>query len=153
MSWDLQDPATDAGLLNQASITTLVNAQGFRFWGSRTCSDEPKFAFESATRTAQVLADTLAEGHLWAVDKPMHPSLVKDILEGINAKFRELKANGYLIDGSAWYDDTVNPATTLSDGKLNLDYDYTPVPPLENLLLRQRITDRYLADFATAING
>lgn len=153
VSWDLQDPATDAGLLNQASITTLVNAQGFRFWGSRTCSDEPKFAFESATRTAQVLADTLAEGHLWAVDKPMHPSMVKDILEGINAKFRELKANGYLIDGSAWYDDTVNPAATLSDGKLNLDVDYTPVPPLENLLLRQRITDRYLADFATAING
>lgn len=153
VSWDLQDPATDAGLLNQASITTLVNAQGFRFWGSRTCSDEPKFAFESATRTAQVLADTLAEGHLWAVDKPMHPSLVKDILEGINAKFRELKANGYLIDGSAWYDDTVNSAATLSDGKLNLDVDYTPVPPLENLLLRQRITDRYLADFATAING
>lgn len=153
VSWDLQEPATDAGLLNQASITTLVHAQGFRFWGSRTCSDEPKFAFESATRTAQVLADTLAEGHLWAVDKPMHPSLVKDILEGINAKFRELKANGYLIDGSAWYDDTVNSATTLSDGKLNLDVDYTPVPPLENLLLRQRITDRYLADFATAING
>lgn len=153
VSWDLQNPATDAGLLNQASITTLVNAQGFRFWGSRTCSDEPKFAFESATRTAQVLADTLAEGHLWAVDKPVHPSLVKDILEGINAKFRELKANGYLIDGTAWYDDTVNSATTLSDGKLNLDYDYTPVPPLENLMLRQRITDRYLADFATAING
>jgi len=153
VSWDLQNPATDAGLLNQASITTLVNAQGFRFWGSRTCSDEPKFAFESATRTAQVLADTLAEGHLWAVDKPMHPSLVKDILEGINAKFRELKANGYLIDGTAWYDDAVNSATTLSDGKLNLDYDYTPVPPLENLMLRQRITDRYLADFATAING
>ena len=49
------------------------------------------FAFESATRTAQILADTMAEGHFWAVDKPLHPSLVKDILEGINAKFRELK--------------------------------------------------------------
>ena len=39
------------------------------------------------------------------------------------------------------------------DGKLYLDYDYTPVPPLENLLLRQRITDRYLINFAQSING
>ncbi|WP_313410583.1 phage tail sheath protein [Stutzerimonas kunmingensis] len=151
--WDLQNPATDAGLLNAADVTTLVRREGFRFWGSRTCSDDPLFAFENYTRTAQVLADTMAEAHMWAVDKPMHPSLVRDIIEGINSKFRELKALGYIIDGEAWYDDTVNSKETLKDGKLYLDYDYTPVPPLENLLLRQRITDRYLVDFAARING
>lgn len=151
--WDLQNPATDAGYLNENDITTLVRADGFRFWGSRTCSDDPLFAFESSTRTAQVLADTIAEAHLWAVDKPMHPSLVRDILEGINAKFRELKAGGYIIDASAWYDEAANSAATLKDGQLLIDYDYTPVPPLENLTLRQRITDRYLADFASRINA
>lgn len=153
VSWDLQNPATDAGVLNEGGITTLINSQGFRFWGDRTCADDPKFIFESATRTAQVLADTIADGHMWAVDKPMYPSLVKDILEGINAKFRELKSGGYIIDGSAWYDATANDSTTLAGGKLVVDYDYTPVPPLENLQLRQRITDRYLADFAAAINA
>lgn len=151
--WDLQNPATDAGYLNENDITTLVRADGFRFWGSRTCSDDPLFAFESSTRTAQVLADTIAEAHLWAVDKPMHPSLVRDILEGINAKFRELKAGGYIIDANAWYDEAANSAATLKDGQLLIDYDYTPVPPLENLTLRQRITDRYLADFASRINA
>jgi len=151
--WDLQDPNTDAGYLNGQDITTLVNSNGFRFWGSRTCSDEPLFAFESATRTAHVLADTLAQAHLWAVDKPLHASLVKDILEGINAKFRELKADGYVIDANAWYDEQANPVSTLKDGQLVIDYDYTPVPPLEHLLLRQRITDRYLLDFAAAVNA
>ena len=151
--WDLQDPSTDAGVLNAAAVTTLVKANGYRFWGSRTCSDEPLFAFESATRTAQVLADSIAEAMMWAIDKPMHPSLVRDIIESINAKFRELKALGYIIDGSAWYDETVNSSTTLSEGKLYIDYDYTPVPPLENLQLRQRITDRYLAEFAARVNG
>ncbi|SFT49163.1 phage tail sheath protein [Pseudomonas marincola] len=151
--WDLQNPATDAGLLNENEVTTLIREGGFRFWGSRTCSDDPLFAFENYTRTAQVLADTMAEAHLWAVDKPMHPSLVRDIMEGINAKFRELKALGYIIDGACWYDESVNDATTLKDGKLYLDYDYTPVPPLENLQLRQRITDRYLVDFASRIGG
>lgn len=151
--FDLQNPATDAGLLNADEVTTLIRRDGFRFWGSRTCSADPLFAFENYTRTAQVLADTMAEAHFWAVDKPMHGSLVRDIVEGINAKFRELKRNGYIIDGQCWYDEAANDATTLKAGKLFLDYDYTPVPPLENLLLRQRITDRYLVDFAASVTA
>ncbi|MEE9678692.1 phage tail sheath protein [Pseudomonas moraviensis] len=151
--WDLQNPATDAGLLNAADVTTLIRRDGFRFWGSRTCSDDPLFAFENYTRTAQVLADTMAEGQFWAVDKPMHPSLVRDIVEGINAKFRELVRLGYLIGGECWYDEAANDKDTLKAGKLYLDYDYTPVPPLENLGLRQRITDRYLVDFASRVNA
>ncbi|MGM0563670.1 MAG: phage tail sheath protein [Pseudomonadota bacterium] len=149
--FDLQDPDTDAGYLNAADVTTLVNRDGFRFWGSRTCSADPLFAFENYTRTAQILADTIAEAHFWAVDKPLHPSLAKDILEGINAKFRELKNAGYIVDAQAWLDEEANTEETLKAGLLYIDYDYTPVPPLENLTLRQRITDSYLVDFASRV--
>ncbi|MBC2660021.1 phage tail sheath protein [Pseudomonas sp. MSSRFD41] len=151
--WDLQNPATDANYLNSNEITTLINEGGFRFWGSRTCSDDPLFAFENYTRTAQILADTMAAAHMWAVDRPLHPSLVRDIIEGVNAKFREMVAQGYLIGGSCWYPDDANDKDTLKAGKLFLDYDYTPVPPLEDLTLRQWITDRYLMDFASKINS
>lgn len=151
--WDLQNPATDAGLLNAAAVTTLIRRDGFRFWGSRTCSDDPLFAFESYARTAQVLADTMAEAHFWAVDKPLHASLARDIIEGINAKFRELVRAGYLIGASCWFDEAANDKDTLKAGKLFLDYDYTPVPPLEDLTLRQRITDRHLIDFASRISA
>ncbi|NRA20743.1 MAG: phage tail sheath protein [Oceanospirillaceae bacterium] len=149
--WDLQDPATDAGYLNQNEVTALINKNGFRFWGNRTCSDDPLFAFENYTRTAQVLMDTIADAHLWAIDKPMHASLIKDIIEGINAKFSELKSNGYIIDGTAWFDPEINTKDTLKAGKLYIDYDYTPVPPLENLMFKQRITDRYLVEFTAAV--
>ncbi|WP_164276548.1 phage tail sheath subtilisin-like domain-containing protein, partial [Stenotrophomonas sp. B1-1] len=101
VTWDLQDPQTDAGLLNANDITTLINSRGYRFWGCRTLSDDPLFAFESATRTAQILADTIAEAQLQYIDLPMHPTLVKDMIESINAKFRELKAGGYIIDATA----------------------------------------------------
>lgn len=151
--WDLQDPATDAGVLNEGDITTLVTFNGQRFWGSRTCAEDRMFAFETATRTAQILADTIAEGVAFYVDKPMHPSMVKDLIETINAKFRDLKSSGYLIDANAWYDGTLNSATTLADGALRIDYDYTPVPPLENLQLYQKITTSYLADFAERVNA
>ena len=150
--WDLQAPGTDADLLNQACVTTLIRKDGFKFWGSRTCSDDPLFMFENYTRTAQVLADTMAEAHLWAVDRPVTPTLVRDMIDGINAKFRELKSAGLIIDGNCWYDESANTKETLKAGKLFIDYDYTPVPPLEDLTLRQRITDRYLATFAASVN-
>jgi phage tail sheath protein FI len=151
--WDLQDPATDAGYLNSNEVTALIRKEGFRFWGERTCSADPLFAFENYTRTAQVLADTVAEAHLWAVDKPLTPSLARDIIEGLNAKGRELVSLGYLIGFNAFYDPDLNTPTTLKDGKLTISYDYTPVPPLENLVFRQHITDTYLVDFASLIRG
>lgn len=150
--WQLQSSDTDAGYLNSNEVTTLIQRDGFRFWGSRTTSADPLFQFENYTRTAQILADTMAEGHMWAVDKPLHPSLARDIVEGINAKFRDLKSFGYIIDGQCWFDPSVNQATSLKDGILRLDYDYTPVPPLEDLTLRQRITDSYLSDFAARMS-
>ncbi|BEN00044.1 phage tail sheath protein [Serratia ureilytica] len=151
--WDLQTAGTDADLLNEGCVTTLIRKDGFKFWGSRTCSDEPLFQFENYTRTAQVLADTLAEAHLWAVDRPLTPTLIRDMIDGIKAKFRELKSAGLIIDGDCWYDESANDKETLKAGKLFIDYDYTPVPPLEDLTLRQRITDRYLANFAASVNS
>ena len=150
--WDLQEPGTDADLLNEAGVTTLIRKDGFRFWGNRTCSDDPLFLFENYTRTAQVIADTMAEGHMWAVDKPITPVLIRDIVDGIKAKFRELKTGGYIVDADCWFDETANDAETLKAGKLMLDYDYTPVPPLENLTLRQRITDKYLVNLIASVN-
>lgn len=151
--WDLQAPGTDADLLNEAGVTTLVRSDGFRFWGNRCCSDDPLFMFENYTRTAQVLADTMAEAHQWAVDKPMTATLIRDIVEGIKAKFRELKTNGYIIDADCWYDESANDKESLKAGKLYIDYDYTPVPPLENLTLRQRITDKYLVSLGSTANS
>ncbi len=151
--WDLQAPGTDADLLNEAGVTTLVRSEGFRFWGNRTCTDEPLFIFENYVRTAQVLADTMAEAHQWAVDKPMTATLIRDIVEGIKAKFRELKSNGYIIDADCWYDESSNDKESLKAGKLYIDYDYTPVPPLENLTLRQRITDKYLVSLGSTANS
>lgn len=153
VSWSLQDPSTDAGYMNSHEVTTLINVKGYRFWGSRTCTEDPMFAFENYVRTAQVLADTMAEAHLWAIDKPMHPTLARDIVDGVNAKIRELVTNAYLIGGGAWLDPRKNMKEQLGAGKLTISYDYTPVPPLENLMFEQKITLDYLIDFAARMSA
>jgi len=146
ISWSLQDPASQANLLNAKDITTMIQKGGYRFWGSRTPSIDPVFAFESAVRTGDVLADSIAEAHLWAMDKPMSNQLFKEIVNGVNAKFRELKNMGYIVDGTAWLNPDLNTTTSLSAGKLWIDYDYTPVPPLEQLGFNATITDQYLIE-------
>lgn len=146
VDWDLQNPATKAGYLNASEITTMVVQDGFRFWGSRTCSGDPKFAFESAVRTGDVLADTIAEAHMWAVDRPMSQVLISDIIEGVNAKFRELKAHGYIVNAECYLDPELNTKESLEAGKLWLDYDYTPIPPLEQLGFYAHITNKYLVE-------
>ncbi|MGU5417408.1 phage tail sheath C-terminal domain-containing protein, partial [Klebsiella michiganensis] len=88
-----------------------------------------------------------------AVDKPITATLIRDIVAGINAKFREMKTAGYIVDAACWFDESANDAATLKAGKLYIDYDYTPVPPLENLTLRQRITDKYLANLVSSVNS
>ncbi|MDR7101454.1 phage tail sheath subtilisin-like domain-containing protein [Croceicoccus sp. BE223] len=149
--FDLQDDETDAGTLNAAQVTTLVRTNGFRFWGNRTCSSEPLFAFESAVRTSQVLQDSIAAGLLWAIDKPLTVGLVRDILETINADFRAKAAAGLIVGGSAWFDQALNSPTDLANGKLVIDYDFTPTAPMEGLQLNQRITAKYYADFANLL--
>lgn len=146
VDWDLQEPATKAGYLNSNEITTLIQENGFRFWGSRTCSGDAKFAFESAVRTGDILADTIAESHMWAVDKPMSQVLITDIIEGVNAKFRDLKARGYIVNATCYLDPELNSTSTLEAGQVWLNYDYTPVPPLEQLGFYAEITNKYLVE-------
>ena len=149
--FDLQDMSTDAGVLNEGDVTTLVHMQGYRFWGNRTCSDEPLFAFEVAVRTGQAIKDAIADGLVWAIDKPMTRGLVTDIVETINKKFRQWKAEGRIIGATCWYDPASNDDTNLAAGRLVLDYDYTPCAPLEGLILNQRITSKYYQGFGDTI--
>jgi phage tail sheath protein FI len=151
VTWDLLNPNTDAGFLNAADITTIINEKGLRFWGDRTCSADPLFAFENYVRTGQVIRDTIAENHLWAVSKGITKTSARDIVEGVNRKLREWTALGYILGGECWIQKDVNNQAVLQAGKLVIDYDYTPIPPLENLEFRQRITDKYIADLVSAI--
>lgn len=147
----LASDTTAASLLNDADITTLARLDGFRFWGNRTCSDEPLFAFESAVRTAQVLQDTIAQGLVWAIDKPITGGLVKDIVETINAEFRSLQSRGLIVGAEAWFDPAANPAANLAAGKIVIDFWFTPCAPAESIAINQRITDRFYASIADSL--
>lgn len=146
--WTLQGKDTDANELNSKQITTLIKREGFRIWGNRTCDIE-KYTFEVFTRTAQILAEMIAEAHFPYVDKTLTPSLVKDIVDGINRKGAQLVTQGKLLGFQCWYDPADNPKEQIREGMSHIRYKYTPVPPLEHLKLTQEFTDEY---FETAFS-
>lgn len=151
LSFDINDNATDVNYLNEQGITCCVNYNGFKFWGLRTCSADKLFIYENYTRTAQVLKDTIAQSFDWAVDKPISVTLVKEITEAINGKWRDWITKGYLVGGKAWLNKELNGALNLKDGKLLISYDYCPVPPLEQLGFNQYISDEYLVEFSNKL--
>ncbi len=89
-----------------------------------------------------------ADGHNgrsahWAVDKPLNPSLARDIIEGIRPNCAAWSVRGIsLVVIAGW---RVGERQRHSESrKTHHRLRLTPVPPLENLMLRQRITDQYL---------
>ncbi|MXF04477.1 phage tail sheath subtilisin-like domain-containing protein [Escherichia coli] len=146
--YSLQDTDSDTDDLNQAGVTTLIKRNGFRFWGNRTC-DEDEYVFEVYTRTSQILADEVAAAHARYIDVPLTPSLAKDIVDGVAQKLSALTTQGRLLGGKAWYDREQNDTGTLRNGQLTVKYNFTPVPPLEDLEFIQDFTDSYFSVFGS----
>ncbi|ENZ9643790.1 phage tail sheath family protein, partial [Escherichia coli] len=101
--WSLQAEDSDANSLNNKEITTIIRRNGFRFWGNRT-PETNAYIFEVYTRTAQVLADSIAEAQFETIDSPLTPANVKDVISAIRAKLDSLVTAGKLIGASCWYD-------------------------------------------------
>lgn len=151
LSFDINDAATDVNYLNEQGITCCINYNGYKFWGIRTCSSDKLFLYENATRTAQVLKYTIAQSFDWAMAKNINTTLVKEIVEAINAKWRYWTNEGKLVGGRAFVKREFNTAETLKDAKLLIGYDYCPSPLLEQLEFNQYIHDEYLVGLADDI--
>ncbi|RQM37296.1 phage tail sheath subtilisin-like domain-containing protein [Erwinia psidii] len=150
--WSLQAEDSDANELNNKEVTTLIKRNGFRFWGNRT-TETSDYLFEVYTRTAQILADSIAEAQFEAADEPLTPANVKDVVSGISGKISALVTSGRLIGGECWFDIEDNGTTDLRQGKLRIRYKYTPVPPLEDLTLYQTFTDEYFESAFSSLGG
>lgn len=150
-SFDLLDKNCDANTLNNKDVTTLIREDGFRVWGNRTCTNDSMMAFEVATRTAQIIQETIASAFMWALDKPMHPSLMEDIIMAINAKLAQYVNKGYILGARVFIDKTLNTSETVQAGQFTISYEFTWVPPLENMIFNQHVTDTFFVNLVDKV--
>lgn len=146
VDFSMGDPNCRANLLNSQGVATTIRQDGFRLWGNRTCSSDPKWAFLSVVRTADIINDSILAAHLWAVDRGITKTYVQDVQEGVRAFLRNLKAQGAIIDGNCWLDPDLNTPDQVAQGHVYWDFDFSAVSPAERLTFRSMLTNKYLTE-------
>lgn len=151
VSGGLSDKNSEANYLNENEVATCIRLDGFREWGNRTASSDPKWAFESVVRTADMIQESILMAHLWAVDRNITKNLVGSIVESVNAYLRGLEAQGVILGGRCWADPELNTPESIMDGKLYIDFEFTPPYPAEHIIFRSHLVNNYITEvFATA---
>ncbi|MDE2667560.1 MAG: phage tail sheath subtilisin-like domain-containing protein [Acidobacteriota bacterium] len=144
----LGDPNARANLLNEREVATVIRQNGYRLWGNRTCSADPKWAFLSVVRTADQIGQSLLRSHLWAVDRNITKTYLEDVVDGVNAYLRELVGLGAILGGRCWVDADLNSPAVLASGKVYFDFDFTPPYPAERVTFRSHLSSEYLKELA-----
>ncbi|UZD97406.1 phage tail sheath family protein [Pseudomonas corrugata] len=144
------DETCRANLLNNAKIATIIRDDGFRLWGNRTLSSDPKWAFVTRVRTMDIVMDAILYGHKWAVDRSITATYIKDVTEGLQAFMRDLKAQGAIINFEVFADPELNTASQLEQGKVYWNIRFTDVPPAENPNFRVEVTNQWLTEVLDA---
>jgi phage tail sheath protein FI len=140
----LGDPNSRANYLNENEVTSIIRKEGYRLWGNRTTSSDPKWAFLSVVRTADMLNESLLRTHLWAVDRNITKTYLEDVIEGVNAYMRSLVAQGALLGGVCWADPELNTPANIAAGKVYFDFDFTPPYPAEHITFRSHMVNDYI---------
>ena len=144
------DESCRANLLNNANIATIIRDDGYRLWGNRTLSSDPKWAFVTRVRTMDIVMDAILYGHKWAVDRSITATYVKDVTDGLQAFMRDLKNQGAIINFEVYADPVLNTASQLEQGKVYWNIRFTDVPPAENPNFRVEVTNQWLTEVLNA---
>ena len=158
IDWAMSDAECEANVLNEANITTIINAAksaglqygGFRRWGNRNLATDTNWRFEAVRTTADMIYESLDEVTLWAVDKPPGLQLLQDMTNRANDFFKYGKTVGFLVGGRCWLDPELNPASQCAQGIWNWSIDPEPPAPMEHIIYTaSRNADYYTQEVAS----
>ena len=142
------DADTEANLLNENRIATIVRDNGWRLWGNETTATDPLNRFLSVRRTHDVVADIIQAAHMWALDRPFSLQLLVDIAETVNGYLRQLRNRQVLLGGKVWIDPGKNTAETWVQGWLTVDYDAEGPAPMQRLTFQFNRNTGYYDELA-----
>ncbi|MBN4079000.1 phage tail sheath subtilisin-like domain-containing protein [Gammaproteobacteria bacterium AH-315-C21] len=146
IDFSIGDFNSRANLLNENNVATIVRQDGYRLWGNRTLSSDPKFAFLNVRRTADIIHDSVQRAHLWAIDRNITRTYLEDVVAGVNNYIRYLSSIGAIINGKAWADADLNTPDQISQGKVFIDFDFSANYSAEHITFRSHLVDDYLEE-------
>lgn len=149
ISYTPGDTSSRANILNSNKVATIIRSQGYRLWGNRTLSDDPKWAFLNVVRTRDIIHDSLLRSHQWAVDRNITKTYVQDVREGVRAYMRTLVNLGAILGGDCWIDPDLNTPDVIAQGQFYWDFDFQPPTPCERVSFRSHLNSDYFKNIVS----
>jgi len=146
IDFTLGDVTSRANILNENEVTTIIQRDGYRLWGNRTVTADPKWAFLKRRRIADMINESIMQAHFWALDRNADRTYFEDVIEGVNAYGRRMIAVGALVGFKCWADPDLNTPEALEAGKVYFDYDWVETPTAEHITFRSMINNGYLSE-------
>ncbi|XGA08487.1 MAG: phage tail sheath subtilisin-like domain-containing protein [Wolbachia endosymbiont of Xenopsylla cheopis] len=146
IDFTLGDLNSRANYLNENEVATIIHQNGYRLWGNRTCSSDPKWIFLSVRRTADLINDSVLRAHMWAVDRNITKTYIDDVTESVNAYLAHLKAMGAILGGKCYANPDLNTQTSIADGKVYFDFNFTPPYPAEQITFRSHLINDHIKE-------
>lgn len=139
-------------LFLNGGITSCVIDGGAKFFGNNSCSEEASEMFECYTRVGQILAETMQEGLKQFLDLPMNVRNIREMLNKIDQKLKELTRFELIAGGEAKFDILDNPPEAMVAGDIMQSWDYAPFPPMQNIKGKQVFDgEKYMALLAASV--
>ncbi|MDD0824374.1 phage tail sheath subtilisin-like domain-containing protein [Mannheimia sp. AT1] len=147
----VDDIQSETNSLNAVGITTIFNSfgTGFRLWGNRSSNfptDTHISNFEVASRTGDIIDESIRQAELQFIDLPIDDALLDSFLETIDTFLRTQKS---LVGYSVGLDYEYDLVDAFSRGQIPLVYDYTPKIPGERISNKSVMTRKYLANLVS----
>lgn len=147
VDWEMGDYDSEANLLNESQITTIIQDDGYRFWGLRGTGTDALWAQMAVRRTADMVYESLDLAQRSNMDKPFSYQLLRNIQISVNDYLDVLKGRGALVGGKCWIDPNLNTPATFSAGELTANFDLEPPASLEHLTFQASRNPNYYSDF------
>jgi phage tail sheath protein FI len=134
----INDPSSDANLLNSVGIMTTLKVGGRRrLWGNRNAAwptDSDPRNFISVQRVESTLHESLELAMLPFIDRPLDQATIDAIKATANGFMATLVQLGALLIGSECiYDPADNPASQLAQGQVKFRLVIMPPTPAERI--------------------
>lgn len=149
----VNDATTDANLLNEKGITTLFSGYGtgLRTWGNRSAlfpSSTGVKNFVNIRRTADIVHESLEQGMLTYIDKPLNQGTIDAIRDTANGFFKTLIGRGACFPGSRCEYSDENTPEELAAGHVTFDLVFMIPTPAERITFKSFIDINLLAQLA-----
>ncbi|WP_027362183.1 phage tail sheath C-terminal domain-containing protein [Halodesulfovibrio aestuarii] len=144
--FELGDTASEANVLNENKVATIICEDGYRLWGNRTTSSDARWSFLSTRRIADMINESIQQAHMWAVDRPVGRIYFEAVQESVNQFLRTMEQKGAILGGKCWVDAEINSASEIEQGHTYFDFDFTPAYTAERVTFRSRMTNGYVEE-------